>query len=205
MEVLTNKNIRHAVDLWDVDEGICREKYGDISTWDVSRVTKMEWLFDGKDLKRCDLSNWDVSNVKSMLGMFARSYVSISNGIQNWILKNLEDCDYMFYEAFLSGDYKFTFNPSSGNKKKIRTYGMFNQFTCHKHKDRRPLVESLVEVDTTFWGSDNIDQDDCYGMFGGEAKWYSEEYLSDIKLWLNTEFPRSEVMVMEKLFIDYQI
>ena len=205
MEVLTNKNIRHAVDLWDVDEGICREKYGDISTWDVSRVTKMEWLFDGKNLKRCDLSNWDVSNVKSMLGMFARSYVSISNGIQNWILKNLEDCDYMFYEAFLSGDYKFTFNPSSGNKKKIRTYGMFNQFTCHKHKDRRPLVESLVEVDTTFWGSDNIDQDDCYGMFGGEAKWYSEEYLSDIKLWLNTEFPRSEVMVMEKLFIDYQI
>ncbi len=205
MEVLTNKNIRHAVDLWDVDEGICREKYGDISTWDVSRVTKMEWLFDGKDLKRCDLSNWDVSNVKSMLGMFARSYVSISNGIQNWTFKNLEDCDYMFYEAFLSGDYKFTFNPSSGNKKKIRTYGMFNQFTCHKHKDRRPLVESLVEVDTTFWGSDNIDQDDCYGMFGGEAKWYSEEYLSDIKLWLNTEFPRSEVMVMEKLFIDYQI
>lgn len=201
MEVLTNKNIAHAVNLWDVDERICKEKYGDISTWDVSRVTEMEWLFDGKDLKGCDLSNWDVSNVKSMLGMFARSYVSLSNGIQNWIPKNLEDCDYMFYEAFLSSDYKFTFNSFSRNKKKIKTYGMFNQFTCFKN--RGPL--SLVEVDTTFWGSDNIDQDNCYGMFGGEAKWYSEEYLSDIKLWLLTEFPRSEVMVMERLFIDYQI
>ncbi len=201
MEVLTNKNIAHAVNLWDVDERICKEKYGDISTWDVSRVTEMEWMFDGKDLKGCDLSNWDVSNVKSMKGMFARSYVSLSNGIQNWIPKNLEDCDYMFYEAFLSSDYKFTFNSFSRNKKKIKTYGMFNQFTCFKN--RGPL--SLVEVDTTFWGSDNIDQDNCYGMFGGEAKWYSEEYLSDIKLWLLTEFPRSEVMVMERLFIDYQI
>jgi|SaaInl3SG_22_DNA_1037383.scaffolds.fasta_scaffold06856_2 hypothetical protein len=197
MEVLSNKNIEHAVNLWDVDKGICREKYGDISTWDVSRVTKMEHLFDGKDLAGWDLSNWDVSNVKSMKGMFHKSYVYLSNGIQNWIPKNLENCEYMFCEAHLYSDYKFTFNPLR-NKKKIRTYGMFNQFTCFKNNG----PSTLVEVDTTFWESDNIDQDNCYGMFGGKAVWYSKEYLSDVKLWLLTEFPRSEKMVMKRLFIN---
>ena len=202
MEALTNENIQYAVNLWDLDEGLCREKYGDISTWDVSLVTKMDWLFDEKDLRGWDLSNWDVSNVKSMTGMFARSSISPKNGIQNLKPKNLEDCQYMFIDAFLSLDYKFTLNSFFRNKKKMKTYGMFNQFTCFKN--RGPAT--LVEVDITFWGSDNIDQGNCYAMFGGEnAIWDSEEYLSDVKLWLFNEFPHSEDMIMERLFVDYSI
>jgi surface protein len=43
---------------------------GDISKWDVSRVTNMHCMFYGATSFNQDLSSWDVSNVKYMHRMF---------------------------------------------------------------------------------------------------------------------------------------
>ena len=51
--------------------------YGPISSWDVSRVTDMNRMFEERTRSfNGDLSNWDVSRVTDMYGMFseARSF-----------------------------------------------------------------------------------------------------------------------------------
>ena len=48
MEVLTNDNIKDAVNLWCDNEDHAIEIYGNISEWDVSRVTDMSHLFEDK-------------------------------------------------------------------------------------------------------------------------------------------------------------
>ena len=42
--------------------------YGAMNTWDVSLITDMSYLFDGKQNFNEDISNWDVSNVTDMAG-----------------------------------------------------------------------------------------------------------------------------------------
>ena len=44
--------------------------YGAMNTWDVSLITDMSSLFDGKQNFNEDISNWDVSNVTNMLVCF---------------------------------------------------------------------------------------------------------------------------------------
>ena len=43
---------------------------GDLSSFDVSNVTSMDYMFAFQDLPAHDFSYWDVSNVVSMKGMF---------------------------------------------------------------------------------------------------------------------------------------
>ena len=41
-------------------------QYGEIEEWDVSRVTTMRFLFNGKSTFNADLSKWNVTNVENM-------------------------------------------------------------------------------------------------------------------------------------------
>jgi surface protein len=41
-----------------------------ISGWDVSNVTEMDWMFNGASLFNQNIGTWDVSNVKNMSQMF---------------------------------------------------------------------------------------------------------------------------------------
>ena len=43
---------------------------GDLSKWDVSRVTDMSYMFYHASSFNGDLSKWDVSRVTNMVGMF---------------------------------------------------------------------------------------------------------------------------------------
>ena len=83
MIAITQENIRKAVKEWCRSPVKAKEKYGDISNWDVSKVTNMHnmfryayWSFNG------DISRWDVSNIKYMRYMFweARSYKGDNEG-----------------------------------------------------------------------------------------------------------------------------
>ena len=60
----TNKTLRRAVKDYlaggDRKKRIV-EKYGEISTWDTSKVTNMEFMFDGASSFNQPLNNWNVS------------------------------------------------------------------------------------------------------------------------------------------------
>ena len=43
--IFDNDSLKEAVKDWINDSSISRKKYGHISTWDVSQVTNMEYLF----------------------------------------------------------------------------------------------------------------------------------------------------------------
>jgi hypothetical protein len=68
---LDNFTLRTAVELWCVWEERARAIYGDISNWDVSRVTDMRSLFVAKQYFNNNINHWDVSNVEDMSLMFS--------------------------------------------------------------------------------------------------------------------------------------
>tara|TARA_Y100000592_G_C5453876_1_gene310283 strand:- start:924 stop:1586 length:663 start_codon:yes stop_codon:yes gene_type:complete len=80
------------------------ELLGDISTWDVSQVKDMSYIFfDARrplDLSNIDLSKWDVSNVENMEGMFyGVSEFNDKTTFKNWDIKKVKDMSYMFAET----------------------------------------------------------------------------------------------------------
>ena len=83
MEVLTNNNIRDAVNLWCDYEDQANDFFGHISEWDVSSVTDMSHLFEDKIDFNQDISNWDTSRVENMGFMFKRAR-SFNQDISNW-------------------------------------------------------------------------------------------------------------------------
>jgi len=95
---ITDANIQAAVDLWVSDPSAATTNYGDISTWDVSQVTDMGGLFNGKTTFNDDISNWDVSSVTKMWTMFGEAH-SFNQNISSWNMSNVDWIQEMFFEA----------------------------------------------------------------------------------------------------------
>ena len=86
-------------------------KYGNISTWDVIKVTDMSELFSDEfavtqmptDLSNWDLSNWNVSNVRDMSGMFRNT--NFNGNISKWNVSKVRDMSGMFENSpFIGGE-----------------------------------------------------------------------------------------------------
>ncbi len=61
------------------------ERYGDISTWDTSKVTNMRELFkDRTDFNYEDIMKWDLTNVTDTTDMFkgVKSFDSFINSMK---------------------------------------------------------------------------------------------------------------------------
>ena len=82
VEVLTDANIYAARDAWLANPASARQTYGDVSNWDVSRITDMSFLFCASSsifmfFDSCNaagssfnqpLEAWDVSSVTDLRG-----------------------------------------------------------------------------------------------------------------------------------------
>ena len=73
---------------------------GDISNWDVSSVKTMSWMFYGSKFNG-DISNWDVSNVTNMRAMFAHS--NYNGDISMWNVSNVTNMAFLFYYSPFDG------------------------------------------------------------------------------------------------------
>ena len=71
---------------------------GDISKWNVSNVTNMEWMFLKAENFNSDIGNWDVSNVKNMDIMFFDAK-KFNGDIGNWDVSNVVSMSGMFVGA----------------------------------------------------------------------------------------------------------
>ena len=70
--------------------------YGNISNWDVSKITDMSYLFSYKDSwNNDDISKWDVSNVTDMSHMFNGSQL-FNQDISNWDISQVKNMNNMF-------------------------------------------------------------------------------------------------------------
>ena len=73
-------------------------KYGEISNWDVSKVTNMSYMFQDAESFNQPLNNWNVSKVTNMSAMFcfARSF---NQPLDNWNVSNVTDMNNMFNDV----------------------------------------------------------------------------------------------------------
>ena len=62
-----------------------------ISSWDVSNVTTMGYMFDKAVNFNSDISSWDVSNVTNMRGMFKRAY-KFNQDLSGWDVSKVTEC-----------------------------------------------------------------------------------------------------------------
>tara|TARA_Y100000389_G_scaffold144226_1_gene142549 strand:- start:1432 stop:1860 length:429 start_codon:yes stop_codon:yes gene_type:complete len=73
-------------------------KYGDISEWDVSRVTNMSRLFKNISRFNSPIGGWNTSNVTDMSCMFENAEC-FDQYIGGWDTSNVTDMSYMFSGA----------------------------------------------------------------------------------------------------------
>ena len=94
----TKEELQTAVDLWENDNVSALNSYGEIDLWDVSLVTDMSALFEGKANFNNDIYSWDVSNVTNMQSMFLGAS-SFNQDISTWDVSNVTSLDEMFQSA----------------------------------------------------------------------------------------------------------
>ena len=84
---------------------------GDISNWDVSKVTNMAGMFTNSVFNG-DISNWDVSNVTTMEGMF--KFSDFNQDIGGWDVSSVTNMSSMFRGSFET-DFINPFNQDISN------------------------------------------------------------------------------------------
>jgi len=92
--------LKTAVRAWRESPLAAMRIYGDISSWDVSKITDMSNLFAGYTMEHfhiASLSLWDVSRVTTMEGMFADSIGSVD--LSTWNIGQVVNMKAMFRNA----------------------------------------------------------------------------------------------------------
>ena len=93
----------------------------DISSWDVSNVTDMSYMFGGSKFNQ-PIGNWDVSNVTNMNAMFAAS--KFNQPIGNWDVSSVTNMYGMFAQS--------SFNQPIGNWDVSNVTDMSDMFAASK-------------------------------------------------------------------------
>ena len=81
---------------------------GNISKWDVSNVTDMNYMFSGCRSFNQDISSWDVSKVTDMSNMFFWCE-AFNQDISAWNISNIKYSLNMFYNCPIKEKYKPNF------------------------------------------------------------------------------------------------
>ena len=92
---LNDVTIKKAVNEWFTDQENVENKYGPISIWNTSNVTKMFGLFKNKTEFNEDIRGWNTSNVEDMSYMFAKAS-NFNQDISKWVTTKVKDMGSMF-------------------------------------------------------------------------------------------------------------
>jgi len=109
---------------WDTDGD-----FDDVSTCDVSHLTRLSQAFRNQPSFNQDISSWDTSSVTNMNGMFWDA-PTFNQNISSWNTSNVTSMSAMFFNAY-------AFNQDIGSWD----------------------VSSVTRMDSMFWGATIFDQD----------------------------------------------
>jgi len=159
--VMTNSNIRTAVDAWLANATAAEATYGHISTWETGGVTDMSYLFCASSGTSwaglgCntaaasfneDIGAWDTSGVTTMNGMFY--YASaFDQDLSGWAVQSVTTMYQMFNSAS-------AFDQDLGNwavESVTSMYKMFNGALAFD-QDLGWCVDDGVKMGDAFYGT----------------------------------------------------
>jgi surface protein len=132
---------------------------GDISKWDVSKVTNMALMFFGAAAFIGDISEWDVSKVTDMQYMF--SYAAAFNGdISKWDVSKVTDMIYMF-----AGATSFNGDISEWNVSSVTSMpAMFAGATAFNGDISKWDVSKVTDMSFMFSGATAFEQTLCWDL-----------------------------------------
>ena len=127
---------------------------GDISEWNTSNVTNMDYMFYQATNFNSNIGNWDVSNVTKMDYMFNNAE-KFNQNISSWNLDNIKSSYSMFDNAKAFLDKYNNGKPLSSYTDKIKEWFVLN-------RDRMNMIALKEkygkEVDDFFFNITNLTQ-----------------------------------------------
>ena len=142
----------------------------DVSNWDVSAVTSMDYLFDQcQKLQSLDVSKWDVSKVGDMRGVFRQCQNVPVLDVSNWKTSSATRMKELFRGVFKITELDLTgFDTSDVKEMSMMFYQCFALTTIYAsdkfvttavdESDERLFYEcrALVGGNGTLWNASNI-------------------------------------------------
>ncbi|VVU94357.1 Mycoplasma protein of unknown function, DUF285 [seawater metagenome] len=170
-----NKTLRVAVKEWLEDPSKAKEKYGDISYWDVGSVTNMAEMFARAISFNQDISSWDVSQVTDMSNMFNRA-INFNQDISSWDVSSVTNMNNMFYRAN-------RFNQDINSWDVSSVTNMNNMFYNAKRFNQDISswdVSSVTYMSDMFYARSLSANNKCkiYKSWSKKSEKFKEEYLS---------------------------
>ena len=126
---------------------------GDISNWDVSKITAFSSLFQGASSFNQDIGNWDVSAATDLSGMFWDA-TAFNQDIGNWKVDSVELMNAVFKDAITFNQDLSNWNVSSA----IRMSNMFDGATSFNQDIGDWDVSSSTSLIETFKYATSFDQ-----------------------------------------------
>ncbi len=182
----------------DQKRALARSQFnGDISRWNVSKVTNMSCMFYESRFNG-DISRWDVSKVTDMSCMFCKT--QFNGGISHWVVSNVTNMSQMFAESQFNGDiggwdvskvknmsgmfYKSQFNRDISRWKVFSVTDMSIMF-----------LKSQFNGDISHWAVSNVSDMSCMfaeSQFNGDISSWNVLSECDVDLiFLNSKFETS--------------
>jgi surface protein len=142
-----------AVNEWNRNNTGALDTYGPISTWDVSIITDMSYLFENHTSFNQDISDLDVSNVTDMTGMFMNAE-SFNQDISGWKVSNVINMAGMFINAE-------SFNQDISDWKVSKVTNMEYMFTGATNFNQdigRWYVSNVTDMTGMFMNAESFNQ-----------------------------------------------
>tara|TARA_B100000035_G_scaffold199052_1_gene170089 strand:+ start:9953 stop:10564 length:612 start_codon:yes stop_codon:yes gene_type:complete len=152
---VNDTTIARAVDLWVINKTAAREKFCDISIWNVSSVTDMHGLFGGIRNFNDDITKWDTAFVTDMSGMF-RDSSKFNQDIRNWNTTNVNT-----FESMFDGAMNFNRDISKWNTGKVKSMRQMFQRAYSFNRD------------ISLWNVSNVQEHGFLQMFQGSGHLYA--------------------------------
>ena len=126
----------------------------DISNWDVSNVIDMRSMFEHATSFNQNIGNWDVSSVTNMSSMFKKATI-FNQDISNWGVSNVTNMSYMFNETT-------NFDQPIGTWDVSKVTNMFKMF-MYAEKFNQDIsswdVSNVIDMSMMFYDSFKFNQD----------------------------------------------
>jgi surface protein len=185
-------NLSGTVDLYGLFHGCTSlTTINKLNQWNLSNISKADYMFFGSELFNQNIGDWDVSSVTTMKAMFStrgKTIMIFNNGsdtsINSWDTSSVTDMSYMFKQS--------NFNQPIGNWNTSQVTNMRAMFLSN-NLFNQPIIRS-----GTSWNTSDVT--DMSAMF-----YNAYDFNQDISNWITTNVTDMNLMFANAYDFNYPL